>query len=166
MRCPQTSGTPAAYPTPLCAAFLQALEESGSVATATGWYPQHIVINGDDGQTAACLPMYLKAILTENIFLTGLGGCVRARRRLYYPKLQPLCPYGNGAPNVIRKTLDDHYGALISAMVNPREHKVSLMTFPRDQWEMMGKSGFLLRTSKQFHWENKVTRRLMIFWLS
>ncbi len=41
-------------------AFLNALEESGSVTGKTGWQPQHLMVTDENGEATACLPMYLK----------------------------------------------------------------------------------------------------------
>lgn len=144
-------------------AFLNALEESGSVSAETGWHPQHLVVNGDDGRIAACLPLYLKShSYGEYIFDWGWAEAYERAGGSYYPKLQSAVPFtpATGPRMLVRNdTTDDHYGVLIAAMVQlSRQHKVSSLhvTFPpRDQWEIMGKAGFLLRTSKQFHWENR-----------
>ena len=118
-------------------AFLEALEESGSVTAATGWYPQHIVIDGDDGRIAACLPMYLKShSYGEYIFDWGWAEAYERAGGSYYPKLQAAVPFtpATGPRMLVRKdTTDDHYSTLIAAMVQlSREHKVSSLhvTFP------------------------------------
>ena len=40
--------------------FLDALEQSGSVGTGTGWHPQHLAAYLE-GEVIACAPMYLKS---------------------------------------------------------------------------------------------------------
>src|SRR5262249_51812014 len=42
-------------------AFLHALEESGSATRATGWLPQHLVLEDANGGISACMPCYLKS---------------------------------------------------------------------------------------------------------
>ncbi len=145
-------------------AFLNALEESGSVSAETGWLPQHVIINGDDGSISACMPLYLKShSYGEYIFDWGWADAYQRAGGNYYPKLQAAIPFtpATGPRMLVREdaTGNDYYGLLIAAMVQlSSQHKVSSVhvTFPNaEQWEMMGKAGFLLRTSKQFHWENR-----------
>ena len=45
----------------LCHAFLDALEDSGSVGEGTGWTPAPIIVEGDVGRIAAAAPAYLKS---------------------------------------------------------------------------------------------------------
>ena len=144
-------------------AFLNALEESGSVSAKTGWQPQHLVVNDEDGRMAACLPMYLKShSYGEYIFDWGWADAYERAGGSYYPKLQAAVPFtpATGPRLLVREdTSNEYYNVLIAAMVQlSRQHKVSSLhvTFPpEDQWEMMGNAGFLQRTSKQFHWENR-----------
>ena len=144
-------------------AFLNALEESGSVSAKTGWQPQHLVVNDEDGRMAACLPMYLKShSYGEYIFDWGWADAYERAGGSYYPKLQAAVPFtpATGPRLLVREdTSNEYYNVLIAAMVQlSRQHKVSSLhvTFPpEDQWEMLGNAGFLQRTSKQFHWENR-----------
>jgi predicted N-acyltransferase len=61
---------------------------------------------------------------------------------------------------LVRKGAPDiYYEFLIKGMIQlAQQHDVSSLhiTFPtKDQWDRLGTSGFMKRTSKQFHWENK-----------
>ncbi|MFC6755321.1 peptidogalycan biosysnthesis protein, partial [Halorubrum tibetense] len=40
--------------------FLQALEQTGCVGSASGWLPQHLVVRNPSQQIIACAPLYLK----------------------------------------------------------------------------------------------------------
>src|SRR5262249_52279406 len=42
-------------------AFLQALEASGSATARTGWQPQHLVAEDEDGAVVGVAPCYLKS---------------------------------------------------------------------------------------------------------
>ena len=42
-------------------AFLDALEQSGSVGRKTGWLPQHVVIEDSAGAILAAAPLYVKS---------------------------------------------------------------------------------------------------------
>ena len=142
--------------------FLHALELSGSVSAKTGWLPQHLLIDGEDGNLAACMPMYLKNhSYGEYIFDWGWAEAYERAGGKYYPKLQSAVPFTPATGNrmLVRDDLsNDYYSALIASMLQlSRKHNVSSLhvTFPpKAQWDLLGKSGFLLRTSKQFHWKN------------
>src|SRR3954452_9963403 len=41
-------------------AFLKALEDSGSCRAATGWQPQHLVMEAPDSRVIGAVPLYLK----------------------------------------------------------------------------------------------------------
>ena len=46
---------------PFCShGFLSALEESGCVHANTGWHPQHIILQDDEGDIQGVMPLYLK----------------------------------------------------------------------------------------------------------
>ena len=58
--CARGDGASTDPPNPFVShAFLRALEESGSAAPDTGWLPQHLLFEDDQGQLLACLPCYL-----------------------------------------------------------------------------------------------------------
>jgi predicted N-acyltransferase len=144
-------------------AFLNALEESGSVRAETGWLPQHLVVNDETGRVAACMPMYLKNhSYGEYIFDWGWADAYERAGGKYYPKLQSAVPFtpATGPRLLLREDAPDRYhDVLIAGMIQlARQHDVSSVhvTFPLEsQWQRLGDAGFLKRTSKQFHWENK-----------
>lgn len=144
-------------------AFLNALEESGSVTAETGWQPQHLVVTDENGKAAACMPMYLKShSYGEYIFDWGWADAYERAGGSYYPKLQSAVPFtpATGPRMLVRADAPERaHDVLIAAMIElSRQHKVSSLhiTFPpEDQWQRLGNAGFLLRTSKQFHWENR-----------
>ena len=144
-------------------AFLNALEESGSVTARTGWQPQHLVVEDGNGDVAACAPLYLKShSYGEYVFDWGWADAWERAGGSYYPKLQSAVPFtpATGPRLLIRDGAPDKlHDILLSAMVQlARQHEVSSLhvTFPpKEQWDRMGAAGFLKRTGKQFHWENR-----------
>jgi len=144
-------------------AFLNALEESGSVRAETGWLPQHLVVEDEAGRVAACMPMYLKNhSYGEYIFDWGWADAYERAGGKYYPKLQCAVPFtpATGPRLLLHPDAPDRYhDVLIAGMIQlARQHDVSSVhvTFPLEaQWQRLGDAGFLMRTSKQFHWENK-----------
>ena len=144
-------------------AFLQALEESGSATRATGWLPQHIILEDSRGTLVGAVPMYLKNHSQgEYVFDHGWAqGYERAGGR-YYPKLQAAVPFTpvTGPRLLLHPDApDDAAQYLIAAMIEvAKVRKVSSIhvTFPREaEWKMLGEAGFLQRLGRQFHWENE-----------
>jgi len=139
------------------------LEESGSVTDKTGWLPQHLLVNDENDQVIACMPIYLKNhSYGEYIFDWGWAEAYNRAGGTYYPKLQAAVPFtpATGPRMLVKDGYSDrYYQVLMSGMIQlAQKHKVSSLhiTFPpKDQWDRFGESGFIKRISKQFHWENK-----------
>ncbi len=74
--------------------FLAALEESGSAAPATGWLPQHLVLEAPDGTVIGACPAYLKSHSKgEYVFDGGWAEAYERAGGRYYPKLQISVPF-------------------------------------------------------------------------
>jgi predicted N-acyltransferase len=144
-------------------AFLNALELSGCVRAETGWLPQHLVVEDEAGNVAACAPLYLKSHSQgEYVFDWGWADAFERAGGDYYPKLQSAVPFtpATGPRLLVRPDVSErYYDVLIAGMVEvTRRYNVSSLhvTFPpKDQWERFGQAGFLQRTAKQFHWQNR-----------
>lgn len=145
-------------------AFLSALEDSGSVSADTGWLPQHIVVEDPEGGIAAAAPLYLKGhSYGEYVFDHGWAHAYERAGGEYYPKLVCAVPFtpvpgprllvrpGPGAENA--RT------ALVAAMLElTRQLKISSLHvnfLPEEQWQALGRAGFLQRIGQQYHWENR-----------
>ena len=75
-------------------AFLNALEESGSTTSRTGWMPQHLAIAGPDGAIAGVVPLYAKThSYGEYIFDYGWADAYERAGGRYYPKLLSAAPF-------------------------------------------------------------------------
>jgi hypothetical protein len=143
-------------------AFLQALEESGSVTSETGWLPQHLLLEDDGGKLLGAVPMYLKNHSHgEYVFDHGWASSYEHAGGRYYPKLQAAVPFtpATGPRLLIHPEAGPEAADyLIAAMVEVAQRcKVSSLhvTFPRRaEWEKLGQGGFLHRLGRQFHWEN------------
>ena len=73
--------------------FLRALEDSGSVGNATGWYPYYILaLIGN--QLLGCAPMYVKTHSQgEYIFDHAWANAYERAGGKYYPKIQVAVPF-------------------------------------------------------------------------
>jgi predicted N-acyltransferase len=145
-------------------AFLHALEESGSATRATGWLPQHLVLEDATGGIAACMPCYLKShSYGEYVFDHAWADAYERAGGSYYPKLQAAVPFTpvTGPRLLVREDSDRTERAALllqaAATLADRLEASSLhLTFPtREEWELAGKLGFLQRNDQQFHWRNE-----------
>lgn len=144
-------------------AFLKALEDSGAVSADTGWMPQHLVIEDETGQVAACAPLYLKGhSYGEFVFDWGWADAYERAGGRYYPKLQSAVPFTpvTGSRLLLRRGARlELRDALISGMVQLSERLEASsvhVTFSTEaEWQRMGEAGMLQRVGHQFHWENR-----------
>src|SRR5712692_4634243 len=144
-------------------AFLHSLEASGSAVARTGWQPQHLVAESEDGEVVGAVPCYLKAHSRgEYVFDRGWAEAYEDAGGSYYPKLQVSVPFtpatgrrllarpGEGAHGV-RAGL----AAGLVELCRMREASSVHVTFATvEEWRLLGERGFLQRTDQQFHWEN------------
>ncbi|MEW5850235.1 MAG: GNAT family N-acetyltransferase [Myxococcota bacterium] len=141
-------------------AFLLALEESGSVGPRTGWEPCHLVARrGKD--VVGVAPTYVKThSWGEYVFDQGWAQALTRAGGSYYPKLQVAVPFTpvTGPRLLARPGEDEVVHALAEGAVDlARRRGLSSVhvTFPvREQWELLGREGWLQRTGVQFFWDN------------
>ena len=147
-------------------AFFSALEDSGSADTASGWRPQHIVIQRGDGKVVACAPLYLKNhSYGEYVFDWSWAQAYERAGGRYYPKLQCAVPFTpvTGPRLLTHPQLSHHQDllrrALVGGMVElaDRAQVSSLhITFPTaGECDLMTDCGLLPRVGQQFHWKNE-----------
>jgi len=148
----------------ICHDFLASLELSQSATARTGWQPQHLVVDGVDGTPAAVAPVYLKSHSRgEYVFDRGWAEAYERAGGDYYPKLQVSVPFtpATGRRLLVRPgpQADDLRRTLAAGLVALcRERQASSVhvTFmPQDEWDCLGREGFLQRTDRQFHWRNE-----------
>jgi uncharacterized protein len=141
--------------------FFAALEESGSAVPGTGWQPLHLAIERN-GRVAGLMPLYAKAhSLGEYVFDQAWADALERAGGQYYPKLQACVPFTpvSGRRLLLVDGDDETARALLVAGANAVEQLgcSSLhLTFPlQKEWQAAGEAGYLLRTDRQFHWENQ-----------
>lgn len=143
--------------------FFEALEESGSAATRTGWRPCHIVID-NGGRIEGVLPLYLKNHSQgEYVFDHAWADAFERAGGSYYPKLQASVPFtpvtgkrflvaGSANAAQVRAAL---MAAGTSAVAEIHASSLHITFLTEDEWLSAGEAGYLLRTDQQFHWENR-----------
>jgi uncharacterized protein len=143
-------------------AFLNALEESGSVSKRAGWTPLHLSVMGPDGEIAGVVPLYAKThSYGEYIFDWGWADAFERAGRRYYPKLLSAVPFTPvpGPRLLVRPDagpqVREHLLAGMIEFVNQRRISSLHVNFPEPaDLEAFAEAGFLQRLSQQFHWTN------------
>ncbi|MGI9413461.1 MAG: GNAT family N-acetyltransferase, partial [Hyphomicrobiales bacterium] len=145
-------------------AFLEALEDSGSVSADAGWLPQHLVLQSEAGDVLGCLPCYLKNHSQgEYVFDYGWASAFESAGGTYYPKLQCSVPFtpATGRRLLVRDDEDRQQNETLLAYaaveLTKRLDASSLhLTFLTEgEWQHLGDLGLLRRTDQQFHWLNR-----------
>jgi len=142
--------------------FLNALEESGSTTTRTGWTPQHLSLAGANGTVVGVVPLYAKThSYGEYVFDYGWADAYERAGGRYYPKLLSAAPFTPvpGPRLMVRPDAPPEPRAhLIAAMVElAKRRRISSLhvNFPEPtDLEALTEAGFLQRLGQQFHWIN------------
>src|SRR3984893_14563624 len=143
--------------------FLSALERSGSARNRTGWQPMHLIAQAADGEVLGVVPCYAKSHSQgEYVFDHGWAEAYERAGGSYYPKLQVSVPFTPATgrrllvrpgprAQAVRGALADGLAAICRRSNASSVH----VTFPTEpEWQMLGTRDYLLRTHRQFHWED------------
>jgi len=143
-------------------AFLNALEESGSVGKQTGWLPRHVVVRDAAGAVCAVVPMYAKAhSYGEYVFDHGWAQALHRIGGHYYPKLQVAVPFSPvTGPRLLRRagahlSVADLAKALVDICIESEMSSLHITFCQEQEWHALGAAGFLQRMGLQFHWDNQ-----------
>lgn len=145
-------------------AFLNALEEAGTIGRRTGWLPQHLVLEGPGGEVAGAMPCYLKSHSRgEYVFDWGWADAYERAGGSYYPKLLNAVPFTPvPGPRLLAPPgpdCEERKQTLAAAAITlAQKLGVSSLhiTFPTvGEWQRLPALGFLQRTDQQFHWRNE-----------
>jgi len=143
--------------------FLDALEQSGSVGSGSGWLPQHLLLH-DGNDLVAVMPLYEKRhSYGEYVFDWSWAEAYQRHGLLYYPKLVSAIPftpitgprYGIAASAGRAAVRDALYAAVV--LHAERTHASSWhLLFPQDDehdaWTAMGLTA---RRGVHFQWFNR-----------
>jgi predicted N-acyltransferase len=141
--------------------FLTALEKSGSVSAAHGWRPLHAAFRDTTGTLLACAPAYIKShSYGEYVFDHGWARAFEQAGGRYYPKWQICSPFSPvPGPRLLRRpnapAIDMLANALIGACEKMRLSSLHLSFCTEDEYDTLGKQGFLQRLGLQYHWHNQ-----------
>ena len=142
--------------------FLHALETGGAVGGDSGWDPMHLLLRSDDGQLLGAMPHYLKHhSYGEYIFDHGWASAFDRAGGAYYPKLLAAIPFtpATGPRLLVRDNRADLKDALakgVQTLLEKYQLSSAHINFlPEDDAASLSASGWLQRTSIQFHWHNQ-----------
>lgn len=144
--------------------FLDAVEQANCAVERTGWGPQHLVVDDEEGRAAAVMPLYLKSHSQgEYIFDHAWADAYERAGGRYYPKLLSAAPFtpATGPRLLVRPDIDPEEGyryLLGGALALCERYEASSLhvNFPTEpEWRWMGEQGFALREGQQYHWENR-----------
>jgi len=143
-------------------AFFLALEESGCATRRTGWQPQHILLEDDNGKPVGLLPLFLKSHSQgEYVFDHGWADAFERAGGSYYPKLQGSIPFTPvTAPKLLAPSGDP---AIRRALLTTAEtlcervdaSSVHATFVPEDESALAVGANWLVRYDTQFHWHNQ-----------
>nr|WP_040489516.1 GNAT family N-acetyltransferase [Fulvimarina pelagi] len=145
-------------------AFLSSLEDSGCVGERTGWIPQHLILEDNQGVIRGIAPAYAKTHSQgEYVFDYGWADAFQRAGGRYYPKLQLSVPFtpaggprllvGHGEnANIFRAGLIQG----IEAYCDQTNVSSAHATFLREEDRTaMENADWLHRTDQQFHFYNR-----------
>ncbi len=140
--------------------FLNALEQSGSATSETGWLPRHIVIRDAAGAPRGAMPLYLKSHSRgEYVFDHNWAEAYEQAGGRYYPKLISCIPFTPVTGQRFLAQDEQTKQSLLAAADQLLEaHGFSSLhlTFLTEEEAGFARSkGLLIRTDQQFHWQNR-----------
>ena len=141
-------------------AFLNALEQSGSVSADVGWLPYHLVLEDEATQPLGVMPLYLKGHSQgEYIFDYSWADAFERAGGRYYPKMLSAIPFTPATGRRLLVASSEHESALVSGAAQIASEmnisSVHLNFLDQAAWRRRGDEGWLLRTHKQYHWQNQ-----------
>jgi uncharacterized protein len=139
--------------------FFAACEESGSAVPETGWQACHLAIE-TDGEVDGLMPMYFKHHSQgEYVFDHAWADAFTRAGGSYYPKLQASVPFTPVTGRRLLAAREETRNALLAAgagAVAELDASSLHITFLTEaEWKQAGALGYLQRTDRQFHWENR-----------
>ena len=139
-------------------AFLQAMEQSGSAGSRTGWQPLHFTLE-QAGELIAAAPLYGKSnSWGEYVFDHSWADAYERAGGRYYPKLQVAVPFSPVPGNRLLARDLGAKAALAEALKSQLEvtNASSLhITFCSEaEASLLASHGYGIRRGIQYHWTN------------
>jgi len=146
-------------------AFLRALEDGGATGGDSGWDPMHLVLRDADGRLAAVMPHYLKHhSYGEYIFDHSWANAFMRAGGDYYPKMLSAVPFtpATGPRFLVGDADASRAGQLRAALADGMTRYLDqfglssahINFLPEADITALADSGWMVRSSIQFHWQN------------
>lgn len=147
--------------------FLQALENSGSVCSKTGWQPFHLLISNEEETPIGVMPLYIKQhSYGEYVFDWSWADAYSRYGLDYYPKLLNAIPYtpSTGPRLCLRADLSEAQKAELQHTTGQaltqvcQQHKLSgwhSLFLEDDLRDQMQGQRVTRRLGSQYHWFNQ-----------
>ncbi|MCA8902276.1 MAG: N-acetyltransferase [Hyphomonas sp.] len=143
--------------------FLEALESSGAVSSATGCMPHHVLVRDAGGRLRGAMPLYAKSHSRgEFVFDHSWAEAFERAGGAYYPKLLCAVPFTpvTGRRRLVAPGPDQARieAALLDGAVQlGRQNHLSSLHInfvEEEESDVLTRTGLLCRTDQQFHWFN------------
>jgi predicted N-acyltransferase len=148
---------------PFCRhAFLNGLEQGGSVGEGTGWLPQHLLLYRHDSLIAA-MPLYLKLhSYGEYLFDWTIAQAYQQHQLSYYPKLLcaiPFTPVQGPRLGIAKGEDAAELFTLLMHAIKQRQQQLGCSNFQclyveQPLQHLLADNGMLHRYDIQFQWFN------------
>jgi len=143
--------------------FLDALEASDSVGATSGWQPMHLVVESDDGQLLAAMPLYLKNhSYGEYVFDWSWAEAYQNHGLDYYPKLLAAIPFTPATGQRLVKAIDcsDEVTALVAKALQDKAQQLGasgwhVLFLEKEELAQWVSTSADMRLGCQFHWHNE-----------
>ena len=144
--------------------FLQAAEDSGSVAPESGWIPRHLTLRrGHKDELRAALILYEKShSWGEFVFDWSWAQAYERAGFRYYPKLVSAIPFTPATSRrlLLREPTDTEAAAALleaaTGLARSSDCSSLHVLFPNsDDMPLLREAGLRLRKDCQFHWHNE-----------
>jgi len=151
--------------------FLAALEATGCASEASGWKPEHIIIERN-GALLGALPLYKKQhSWGEFVFDWSWARAYSQAGLAYYPKLVSMVPFspvpGNRLLVAVAANTSEVRNALVAALIARAQTEecssAHVLFTTEDELRVLTAHGFLQRQDCQFHWRNRGYRSFDAF---
>jgi predicted N-acyltransferase len=143
--------------------FLDILEAANCAVERTGWGPQHLSVEDEDGRVAAVMPLYLKSHSQgEYIFDHAWADAYERAGGRYYPKLLSAAPFvpATGARLLVRPDVEPEaaravlLGGGLTLCERYGASGLNINFLTEAEWCWLGGQGLGRREGQQYHWEN------------
>ncbi len=142
--------------------FLLALEQSGCIGESSGWIPNYLILENNNGELLAAAPQYIKYnSIGEFVFDWAWADAYERAGLAYYPKLVVAPPFTPAtgprlliAPHTDPKLKKKLLNELISYAQATNVSTLHIL-YPTDQHPLEQCGQLIKRFGYEFHWSNQ-----------